>query len=137
MSSFRNEMVERRVPHILAVYAGLSWGFVQFVDFVERYGISPHWTDFALIALLLLLPSVVLAGVALFLLFQGKAMGMVTRQITLLDESGKQVEREVANASFRRRLAVFNFDGPADDTAVAWLRYALPIGIAADLSQDM
>src|SRR5687768_4908605 len=103
MSNFRSEMVERRVPHILAVYAGLSWGFVQFIDFIERYGISPHWTDLALIALLLLLPSVVLfaynhgrpgkdewtavekvgiplnvvlAGVVLFLLFQGKAMGM-------------------------------------------------------------
>jgi tetratricopeptide (TPR) repeat protein len=55
----------------------------------------------------------------------------------MLDEAGKEVERVVPNASFRRRLALFNFDGPAEDTAVAWLRYGLPLGIATDLMQDM
>ena len=164
MKSIRNQLVERRVPQFLIAYVGVSWGIVQFVDFMERYGISPHWTDFTLLGLALLLPSVILftynhgkpgkddwtrtervaiplngviAVAILFLAFQNKELGATTRSITMLDEGGTEVEKVVPNASFRRRLALFNFDGAADDTAVAWLRYALPLAITTDLMQDI
>ena len=164
MKSIKDQLVERRVPQFLVAYVGVSWGIVQFVDFMERYGISPHWTDFTLLGLALLLPSVILftynhgkpgkdawtrsekvgiplnvviAIAILFLAFQNKELGATTRSITLLDEGGKEVEKVVPNASFRRRLALFNLDGPAEDTSVAWLRYGLPLAITTDLMQDM
>src|SRR5688572_29221919 len=117
MKSIRDQLVERRVPQFLVAYVGISWGIVQFVDFMERYGISPHWTDFTLLGLGLLLPSVVLftynhgkpgkddwtrtekvaiplnvvlAISILFLAFQNKELGATTRSITLLDEGGKE-----------------------------------------------
>ena len=53
-----SHLIDRRVPHFLLVYLGVGWGIVQFLDFLERYGVSPHWTDFSLLALALLIPSV-------------------------------------------------------------------------------
>ncbi|MGH7555891.1 MAG: hypothetical protein ACREMQ_23050, partial [Longimicrobiales bacterium] len=54
-------LIERRVPHVLAIYLGVSWGVVQFVNFLEgRYDLSPHWTDISLVAIALMIPSVLL-----------------------------------------------------------------------------
>ncbi len=158
------QLIERRVPHFLLAYVGVGWGIVQIFDFLERYGISPHWTDLSLLALALLLPSVllftynhgrpgkdeitrsdkigiplniILAGVVLFMVFNGKNLGATTRSIHLLDESGKEVERTVANASYHKRVALFDFDVPPGDTAAAWLRYGLPIALSVDLAQNM
>jgi tetratricopeptide (TPR) repeat protein len=158
-------LVERRVPQFLAIYLGVCWGIIEFVSFAEgRYGLSPHWTDLALIGFTLLIPSVLLVtyhhgrpgrdelvraekigiplnallvAVVLFLGFSDKELGAVTTSVTVQDESGRTIERAVPKASFRQRLALFNFDGDASDTAVAWLRYGLPTAIATDLAQDM
>ncbi len=158
-------LMERRVPHFLAVYLGAGWGFVQFLDFLEgRYSLSPHLTDVALLALGLLIPSVVLftynhgkpgkdawtrsdkvgiplnvliAVSVLFAVFHEKDLGAVVTSVTTQDESGQTVQREVPRATYRSRLALFNFEGDAQDTAVSWLRYALPQGIEADVIQNM
>jgi hypothetical protein len=107
-----SHLIERRVPHFFLVYLGVGWGIVQFLDFLERYGISPHWTDISLLALALLTPSVLLftynhgrpgkdavtrselvaiplnivvAAVVVFAVFSGKELGATTRSIRLLD----------------------------------------------------
>jgi tetratricopeptide (TPR) repeat protein len=158
-------LVQRRVPQFLAIYLGVAWGVVEFVSFIEeRYALSPHLTDFALLALALLIPSVVLltynhgrpgrdewvrsekvgvplnlagAAVVLFLVFGSKELGAATESVTVQDETGQTVERTVAKASFRQRLAIFNFDASAGDTSTAWLRYALPNAVTTDLAQNM
>jgi tetratricopeptide (TPR) repeat protein len=163
--AFFDELIRRRVPQFLALYLGVAWGIVQFINFLEdRYALSPHLTDFALLGLALLIPSVVLftynhgrpgrdawtrsdklglsinfviALVVLLLVFRNKDLGAVVSSVTTRDETGQTVKRSVARASFRKRLALFNFDGPAEDTAIAWLRYGLPLGLAMDASQDM
>ena len=57
------QLVHRRVPQITALYIAATWGLVQFVDFATaRYALSPHLTDLALLAPLLLLPSVLLVA---------------------------------------------------------------------------
>jgi tetratricopeptide (TPR) repeat protein len=159
------DLIARRVPQVLAVYLGACWGLVQFVDFLEsRYALSPLWTDVTLLGLALLIPSVflftynhgrpgrdrwtrsemfgiplnlVIAAVLLVLIFRDRDLGAVVTPVITTDESGQTVERVVPRASYRRRLALFNFDGAADDTAVAWLRYALPIALQVDLLQDI
>ena len=61
MSSMIKDLMERRVPQFLALYLGISWGLVQFTDFmVEEFLLSPHWTRLILLVVVLLLPSVLL-----------------------------------------------------------------------------
>ena len=163
--SIRRAILDRRVPQFFALYLGVSWGLVQFVNFLEdRYDLSPHLTDITLLAAGLLIPTILLvtyyhgrpgkdewsrvekigiplnllvALVVLFAVFRDKELGATLRSVTTKDEAGQSVTRKVASASYRKRVALFNFAGPENDTSVAWLRYGLPIGVAMDLSQDM
>ena len=117
-------LVERRVPHILALYVGASWGIIEFVNFaVDEFVLSPHWTRVALVAVLLLLPTVlmlawfhgkpgkdadempraekigipaniVLCAGVLWLLFGGEDLGAATTSVTVETEDGEIVERD-------------------------------------------
>jgi len=130
-------LIERRVPHVLAIYAGASWGVVEFVNFaVDEFLLSPHWTRVVLVALLVLLPSalmlawfhgrpgpepeglartekigipanLVLCGAVLWLLFGGEDLGAATTSVTVETEDGEVIELEVAKAGFRKRTVLF------------------------------
>ena len=106
----------RRVPHVLGVYLGVSWGLLEFVGFlVDRYLLSPHLVTFSLVALVSLLPSISIIayfhgtpgrqgwskvekvavpsnllalGVLLTLMFSGKDLGAATSVVTVTDEEG-------------------------------------------------
>lgn len=160
-----HQLRERRVFHALAVYVGASWGVVEFVSMAEqRYRLSPHLTDLVLLTLVLLLPSVLLLAyrhgkpgkdawgrperlgvpanlvIALAVLsftFSGKSLGATTTTLSVTDETGRSIQREVPRAEFRKRLAVFVFDAEPGDTAGLWLRYGLPLAISTDLQQDL
>lgn len=164
MSALINDLRERHVFRYLLLYVGVCWGLVEFLDFiVSRYLLSPALTDFALLTAALLLPSVLLiayhhgrpgadpvtrsekVGVPLNLavavavlgaVFWGRDLGAVTTVVTVEDEEGNEVERVIPKASFRRRLALFNFDLESPDSAGVWLQYALPQGVASDLTQE-
>ena len=59
--SLGKELLLRRVPHVMAVYFGAFWGLLEFVDFLtQRFALSPHLIDLALVVPLLMLPSVLL-----------------------------------------------------------------------------
>lgn len=133
-------LIERRVPHIVAIYAGASWGLIEFTGFVvDEFLLSPHWTRVALVTLFVLLPSVimlawfhgkpgrdrdslartekigipvnlVLCGAVLWMLFGGEDLGAATRSVTVEDEEGRVEEREVAKPGFRKSAALFAFD---------------------------
>ena len=61
MTSRLSNLLERRVPQSVALYIGVSWGWVQSTDFiVDEFLLSPHWTRVMLSAALFLLPSVLL-----------------------------------------------------------------------------
>ena len=163
MSSSLNDLFERRVPQWTAVYIGAGWGLVQFIAFIEeRYLISPHWTDLALLTLGLLLPSVVLytynhgrpgadriqrsekvgipvnlviAALVIWLVFGKKDLGAMTTEVTVTDANGATIERDLAKPEHRRRVAVFTPDVSAGgDTA--WVGEAMTLGMMIDLAQD-
>jgi hypothetical protein len=164
MLSWKN-LLERRVPQYLAAYLGASWVLIEFLSFAEeRYALSTAWTDMALLALLLLIPSVVMYTynhgrpgrdawvrsemvaipvnvvilvVVLFTAFSGRELNGAVRQITLLNEDGEQIERLVANPEHIRRIGVFNFAAPAGDTASAWLGEGVPLLLLHDVMQDL
>ena len=130
MSKFFARLIERRVPQYMLVYVGAAWGILEFTQFiVGEYLLSPHWTRIVFYAVLMLWPgyllvvyrharpgtdpwgriekigvplNLALAFVALFLMFRGEDLGAQTTVVTLADESGELVEREVAKQEFRK-----------------------------------
>ncbi|HET7040269.1 MAG TPA: protein kinase, partial [Gemmatimonadales bacterium] len=152
---------------VLAIVAGyalftvLGWLAARWM--ADRFALSPYLPRFVLAALAFLLPAVVAvayivgnrgtrwraaftAGVsanlaaavaALALLFGGKDLGAATTSVTLTDEEGNRVERVIPKGEFRKRIALFYFDAPAEDTAAVALSYAIPDAIGIDLLQDL
>ncbi len=136
-ASLPRDLVHRRVPHILAIYAGASWGLVEFSAFaVDEFLLSPHWTRLVMVTLLLVLPSVfmlawfhgkpgrerdqlaraekvgipanlVLCVVVLAALFGGEELGSVTTSVTVETEDGETIERQVPNPAFAKTVALF------------------------------
>lgn len=163
--SFGQQLLDRRVPQFLAAYVVASWGFLQFVQFLEeRYLLSPHLVDVIGLSLLLLLPSVVmlawghgrpgkdtwqrrervgvpvniLLGVAvLFMVFQGKALGKTTTTIEIQDEDGNVAERIVPKNEFRKSLMLFFCRNETSDESMDWLRHGIPSMLAQDLYQNV
>lgn len=161
-ATIRN-VTERRVPQYLAIYLGASWGLIQFIDFIgSRYGLSPRWTDLTLLAVALLLPSValyiyhhgrpgrdewqrsekvfiplnivVLATVLVFV-GAGTNLSAVTTRVRVTDEKGNTIEAMVPNKAYRKRVAMFQFDAPAD-TSSSWLGFGIPFIATEDLQQQ-
>lgn len=158
-------LFNRRVPQILGAYLGCSWGVVEFVSLlVDRYVLSPYLVDFSLVLLALFIPSVCLlawfhgqpgddewtlteaAGlsvngigslIVLFLLFGAKDLGSATTTVSVTDEKGKEVKKEIPKSEFRKELALFYFENESGDSGLDWARYGLPIALEADLNQDL
>ncbi|WP_420635999.1 tetratricopeptide repeat protein [Candidatus Palauibacter sp.] len=165
MASLARNLFERRVPHVLVIYAGGSFALVEFTAFmVDEFLLSPHWTRVVLTAVLLLLPSVAMlawfhgrqgrdevplaekigipanlavAATVLLLLFGGQDLGAATTAVSVETEDGETVERVVPKAEFRKRTALFPFDaGPGLDEEEAWLTYMAPLVLELDLAAD-
>ena len=161
-SRLLQDLLDRRVPQYAAVYLGASWALVEFMAFLEdRYLFSPHLTNFVLLTLALLLPSVLLFSychgrpgadrwvraekigipvnilmtlLVLYVVFGGKELGAVTTTVSTEDEDGNRIERVVPKAEFRKRIALFPPDVGADQR---WLGEAVVYGLMSDLYQDM
>lgn len=158
-------LLERRVPHVLVIYAGGCWGLVEFVAFlVDEFLLSPHWPRVAMAALLLLLPSVAMLAwfhgrpgrddvplaekigipvnlglaAAILVFFFGRAdLGAATTTVLVETEDGEEVERVVPKPEFRRRTALFAFDaGPQLGEDEDWLTYMAPVTLVLDLAAD-
>ena len=165
MASLARNLFERRVPHVLVIYAGGSFALVEFTAFmIDEFLLSPHWTRVVLTAVLLLLPSVAMlawfhgrqgrdevplaekigipanlavAATVLLLLFGGQDLGAATTAVSVETEDGETVERVVPKAEFRKRTALFPFDaGPGLDEEEAWLTYMAPLVLELDLAAD-
>jgi tetratricopeptide (TPR) repeat protein len=158
------ELRERRVFQFTISYIVGSFGLVEFLEFLEgRMQLSPNLVNLVGLALVLLLPSVIMlawglgrpgrdnlgrtgkvavpanllvAAVLLFVLFQDKELGAVTRTIEVEDENGAITERVVPKNEFRRRLVVFypEYEGSAADD---WAWKAAALLLVSDITQDI
>ncbi len=157
-------LFERRVPHVLGIYAGASWALVEWVAFlVDEFLLSPHWPRVVMSTLLLLLPSVAMlawfhgrpgrdqvaaaekigipvnlavAAAVLMLLFRGADLGsqMATASFQV---GGATFERSVPKPEFRKRTALSRFDaGPGLAEEEHWLTYMVPFALELDLAAD-
>ena len=139
-ASLPRDLVQRRVPHILAIYAGASWGLVEFTAFaVDEFLLSPHWTRMVMVTLFMVLPSVfmlawfhgkpgrerdhlartekvgipanlALCVVVLATLFRAEELDSVTTSVTIETEDGETIERQVPNPAFAKTVALFPLD---------------------------
>ena len=58
-----SDLICRRVPHILAGYAAVSWGIVEFTALaVDEFLLSPYSTRRVLFALVMMVPSVLMVA---------------------------------------------------------------------------
>lgn len=158
------ELRKRRVPQIVSSYVVVSWGLLQFLEFLEgRMAISAHLVNLVGLGLLLLAPAVLVtawslgspgrdrigrlpkvflpanliaAAILLAVMFSGKPLGAVTRTIAVQDEEGATTERVVPKSEFRRRVLVFYPEnaGPAEDD---WARETQAFLLFVDLNQDV
>lgn len=160
------DLIQRRVPHILAIYAGASWALVEFTAFAtDEFLLSPLWTRMVLATLLLMLPSVlmlawfhgkpgrdrdslartekigipanaVLCAVVLWALFAGEEPGSATRSVRVETEEGT-ITRETTRPEFRKHTALFPLElGPGLAADELWTAYAVPLAIEYDLMPD-
>jgi len=156
--------MRRRVPHIVGAYFAGGWILLEFTDWaVGRWVLSPYITDFVVMAWLFGIPAVALLawthgapgrdrwtrveiiGVALnllvaaaimFGLFRGRDLGAATNTVTVLDEEGRSIEREIPKREFTRRVAVFAFVNESGDADLDWLQLGAPWSLTLDLEQD-
>lgn len=163
--SFFRDLFDRRVPHVMGVYVASSWGVIQFTEWlVERYLLSPYLVELAVTILASLIPSAliiayfhgkpgrdrwrkfekvavplnfVLAIMLVFVIFGDKSLGRVSEKVTVQDEMGKKIEREVPKRSFRKKIALFYFDNRSGDKTMDWLQYGILNMLELDLSQDI
>ena len=140
LASLARDLIHRRVPHILAIYAGASWGLVEFTAFaVDEFALSPHWTRMVLVTLFMVLPSVFMLAwfhgrpgkdrtslartekigipanlflcvVVLSALFEGEDLGSAITTTTVETEDGETIEREVPKTGFTKTAALFPLD---------------------------
>ncbi|WP_419164550.1 tetratricopeptide repeat protein [Candidatus Palauibacter sp.] len=162
MVGLLNQLMERRVPHVLAIYAGASWGLIEFTEFlVGVFLLSQRLTILVMAALCLLLPSVAMlawfhgrrgrddvptaekigipvnlavAAAVLLVLFRGQDLGATTTTVYVETDEGEFVERRVPKPEYRKRAALFPFEaGSRLREHDAWLPYIVPIALELDL----
>jgi tetratricopeptide (TPR) repeat protein len=156
--------MRRRVPHIVGAYFAGGWVLLEFTDWaVGRWVLSPHITDVLVAAWLLMIPAVALlawthgapgrdrwtrleivgvvlnllvAGAVVFGLFQGRDLGAATSTVTVVDEEGRSIQREIPKREYMRRVGVFAFVNESDDQDLDWLQLGVPWSLTLDLEQD-
>jgi tetratricopeptide (TPR) repeat protein len=164
MAEFFQEIRHRRVLPAIGFYVGSCWVLVEIIDrLVERYLLSPYFTDIAFWGLYSLIPAVVLVawthgkpgkdetttaekvGVPvniiatlglLITVFGGKDLSATANMITVSNEQGIEETHYVPNESFRRRLTVFFFQNKSGNPDLDWLQYGITEVLTQDLSQS-
>ena len=143
--SLSQDLMDRRVPHILGFYFAAGWGILQFVDWcTNRYILSPHLVDFTLTTILSLIPTILILAyfhgspgkdgwtkiekigipanvlvsiTILFMFFSMEDLGAATETVFIENENGEKIERVIPKADFRKNLAIFNLKNSCEIAA--------------------
>ena len=164
MTDFIAQIRERRVLPAVGVYAAGCWVLVEIVDrLVERYLLSPYFTDIVFWGLYSLIPAAILVawthgrpgkdkttrlekvGVSINLIatagllvtvFGAKDLGATASMVEVANEEGQIESRLVPSDDYRRRMAVFFFNNTSGDPQFDWLQYGVTELLVQDLQQN-
>ena len=142
--SLFQDLMNRRVPHIIGFYLAAGWAVLQFIDWmVNRYILSPHLVDFTLTSLVSFIPSILILAyfhgtpgkdgwtkiekigipvnisasiVILFIFFSAEDLGAATETVLVENENGEMIERVIPKAKFRKNIVIFNMKNNISDT---------------------
>ncbi len=163
--SFMQKLWDRRFFQYLATYLGISWGLIQFTEWVaSRYQLDGSLVDKLVLFLFIILPSIisliyfhgkpghdkwfklekilyplnlVLALGATTFLFKGNAASSATTEtVTITDEEGNDTKRIVLKSEYTSRIIFFPFKSDLNSQE-KWKEIGIPILADADLEQDM
>ena len=158
--SLIQDLWERRFFQYIGTYLGVSFGLIQFAQFLEdRYELQNNLVEKAFIFLLVMLPAVALYiynhgrrghdewkpiekfflpaslvaafGLSLFLFNQAEEV----EKVSITTEDGEVETRIIPSAKTARRLVLFPFQ--TDANTDAWHGLAYPFLLDKDLEQDM
>ncbi|MGD2087610.1 MAG: tetratricopeptide repeat protein [Candidatus Aminicenantes bacterium] len=163
--TFFKNLLNRRVPQIAGIYLGVGWGIVQFIDWiVNRYLLSPHLVDLAFVILISLVPSIIIMAyfhgmpgrnrwrtlekiyipvnilvsiLLVIFIFKGTDFGRISQKVTLQDETGQTIQREIPKSEYLKKITLFFFDNTSGDAALDWLQYGIVYMLQLDLNQDL
>jgi len=164
MSKFVKEIIDRRVLQAVGVYVGGSWVLVEIFDnVIDRYLLSPHWSELVFWGLYSLLPAVALiawthgkpgrdkatrteiVGVPVNLIASlglmvniaaGKDFSPVADKTEIANEFGVSETYYVPKDNSRQRLAMFFWKNETGDPDYDWLQYGMAHLLVQDLSQN-
>ena len=163
--TFFKNLLNRRVPQIAGIYLGVGWGIFQFIEWiVNRYLLSPHLVDLTFLILISLVPSIIIMAyfhgmpgrnrwrslekicipvnilvsiLLVIFIFKGTDFGRISQKITIQDETGKTIQRDIPKTEYLKKIALFYFDNTSGDAALDWLQYGIVYMLELDLSQDL
>lgn len=157
----------RRFFQYLGTYLGLSFGLIQFTDFlVNRYDLNSNLVDKVFIFLLALLPAVavfiynhgrpghdqwrpfekifvpasLVVGLSLaMLMFNDASAHAATEEISIATVEGKKETRIVPKVEFTKRFAVFPFSARKQEAGQErnWMAYGIAYLLDKDMEQFM
>lgn len=163
--TFFKNLLNRRVPQIAGIYLGIGWGIIQFIDWiVNRYLLSPHLVDLTFVILISLVPSIIIMSyfhgmpgrnrwrslekicipfnilisvLLVMFIFKGTDFGRISQKVTMQDETGQTIQRDIPKSEYLKKIALFYFDNTSGDSALDWLQYGIVYMLELDLYQDL
>jgi tetratricopeptide (TPR) repeat protein/TolB-like protein len=164
MNRLIQNIVDRRVLQAVGVFVGSCWVLVEIFDrLVDRYLLSPHWSELVFWGLYSLVPAVALiawthgkpgrdrvtktevVGVPiniiatiglLFNLAVGKDLSATAELVQLSDEFGETQSHYVPKDSYRQNVALFFWDNTSGRPDDDWLQYGMAHLLVQDLAQN-
>ena len=163
--TFFEDLIDRRFFQFIGTYLGVSFGLIQFAEFMEnRYSPGFQLVDKMIIFLAVLLPAVIVfiynhgrkgrdkwkpferiflpsnlvvaLGMALFF-FNSPPAGAATETVSITTEEGETTTRVVPKTEYTKRLVIFPFTNNTGDEDKDWLRVGGSYLLDKDIEQDM
>ena len=83
------------------------------------------------------LPVNVVGAIALlFVLFGSSDLGAATIAVSVRNEMGDLINRDIPKSAYRRRVALFPVENRSQDPELDWIQRAVPAAVSVDLDQD-
>ncbi len=151
----------RGISYVIS-YVVASWGILQFTDwFIKHYNYSTAWVDVLLLFLVAMLPSVILVALAfsnvkvkqkvaigsipvnlilavgfIYYIFSGVSLGSTAKEITIVDEEGKEVKRNRPTVAFTKRMIIYPAEVEGFGEEEQWKSLAFSYLQKLDLEQN-